>query len=288
MQEVAHIRSRTTAAEEVVVSVESLELGRFLRARRAQVQPEDVGLPRGDARRVQGLRREEVARLANISPEYYLRLEQGRDHQPSPQVVRAMGSALLLDEYGTDYLARLATGEAAPATGLDAIDLVEDPTLHSLLAEWTATPAMVIDRNHAVIAANDLGRTVLGGTSGANLLLDAFSLPIDDRPGDWNAYARAIVASFRYRGNPRDAAYQRLVGQLSVADGRFRQLWALYEARPWVRGTTHRVIDGRWTVPLTMRHFDVPGRDGRVLVTMHSDGDALATAALARLAPAVA
>jgi transcriptional regulator with XRE-family HTH domain len=270
-------------AREVVVSVESLELGRFLRARRGQVQPEDVGLPRGDARRVVGLRREEVARLANISPEYYLRLEQGRDHQPSPQVVRAMGSALLLDEYATDYLARLASGGAATGEAVDAAAPDSDPTLDSLLTEWTATPAVIIDRNHSVLAANALGRTVLGGVAGTNLLVDAFLQPPADRAAAWNDYARALVASFRYRGNPRDPAYQRLVGHLSVVDARFRQLWALYEARPWVRGTAHRSIGGRSTVPLTMRHFDVPGRDGRVLVTMHADGNAVAASALSQL-----
>jgi transcriptional regulator with XRE-family HTH domain len=72
-------------------------VGDYLRARRALVQPEDVGIPREPGRRVEGLRREEVARLAGISPEYYLRLEQGRDHQPSDQVVQALARALQLE-----------------------------------------------------------------------------------------------------------------------------------------------------------------------------------------------
>jgi transcriptional regulator with XRE-family HTH domain len=265
------------------VSVESLELGRFLRARRAQVQPEDVGLRRGETRRVAGLRREEVAWLANISQEYYLRLEQGRDHQPSPQVVRAMGSALLLDEYATDYLTRLAGGGGLPVTDGAGSVPEQDPTLESLLSEWTATPAMIIDRNHSILLANGLGRELLGGRSGANLLLDAFATPPTARSELWDEYARGIVASFRYRGHPRDPGYQRLVGQLAVTDAQFRQLWALYEARPWIWGVTVRSLGERGEVPLTMRHFDIPGREGRVLVTMHADGNAVAASALSHL-----
>lgn len=272
--------------EVIAVSVESIELGRFLRARRDQVQPEEVGLPRGDARRVLGLRREEVARLANISPEYYLRLEQGRDHQPSPQVVRAMGAALRLDEFATDYLGRLAGGRvASPAPpGRGTAD--EDPTLSALLMEWTGTPALVIDRNHTVLATNALGGTLIGH-DGGNLLLDAFSSSLRSHLPAWYDYARAMVASFRYRGDPRDPAYQHLVGELSVTDPDFRHIWALYEARPWIGGVMHRAV-GRRTVALTMRHFDVPGRDGRVLVTMHAESGSPAAFVLSDLAAAVA
>ncbi|WP_424073978.1 helix-turn-helix domain-containing protein [Mycobacterium sp.] len=81
-------------------------LGDYLRARRQQVRPEDVGLAPGPRRRVEGLRREELAMLAGISAEYYLRLEVGRDKNPSPQVVEAR--ALQLDIKATRYLHQLA------------------------------------------------------------------------------------------------------------------------------------------------------------------------------------
>ena len=83
-------------------------LASFLRARRELVKPADVGLPDGDRRRVEGLRREEVAMLAGISAEYYLRLEQGRDHQPSDQVLEGLARALQLDDDATTYLRELA------------------------------------------------------------------------------------------------------------------------------------------------------------------------------------
>jgi transcriptional regulator with XRE-family HTH domain len=81
-------------------------LSQYLRARRALVRPEDVGLPAGGRRRVAGLRREELAILAGISPNYYLRLEQGRDQRPSPQVIDALARALRLDADATAFCTR--------------------------------------------------------------------------------------------------------------------------------------------------------------------------------------
>src|SRR3954449_5703784 len=83
-------------------------LGEFLRARRAQVGPEELGLAAGGARRVAGLRREEVAVLAGVSTDYYVRLEQGRERNPSPQVLDALAHGLALDEDATAHLHRLA------------------------------------------------------------------------------------------------------------------------------------------------------------------------------------
>src|ERR1700722_12967200 len=84
-------------------------LGDFLRARRELVQPASVGIPVRGVRRVNGLRREEIAMLAGVSTDYYLRLEQGRDHNPSVQVLEALAGVLQLDRTGTDYLLGLVT-----------------------------------------------------------------------------------------------------------------------------------------------------------------------------------
>src|SRR6202042_3324267 len=83
-------------------------LAGFLRARRELLKPDDVGLQGGERRRVEGLRREEVAMMAGISTEYYLRLEQGRDHQPSDQVLDGLARALQLDDDAAGYLRELA------------------------------------------------------------------------------------------------------------------------------------------------------------------------------------
>jgi len=90
------------------VAANSNALGDYLRARRGQVRPEDVGLVPGARRRVQGLRREELATLAGISSDYYLRLEQGRDKNPSAQILDALARALRLDVKATEYLHQLA------------------------------------------------------------------------------------------------------------------------------------------------------------------------------------
>lgn len=90
-------------------------LGLFLRARRALVRPEDVGLSAGSRRRVAGLRREEVAVLAGVSTDYYVRLEQGRERNPSAQVIEALARVLGLEEDAVDHLHRLARPVAGRA-----------------------------------------------------------------------------------------------------------------------------------------------------------------------------
>ncbi|HUH69756.1 MAG TPA: helix-turn-helix transcriptional regulator [Mycobacterium sp.] len=98
-------------------------LGDYLRARREQVRPEDVGLVAGARRRVAGLRREELALLAGISSAYYLRIEQGRVDHPSAQVVDALARALRLDVEATEYLHRLVstTGSGRPQSALETV-----------------------------------------------------------------------------------------------------------------------------------------------------------------------
>src|SRR5246127_996627 len=91
------------------MAVRANALGDYLRARREQVQPEDVGLAPGARRRVAGLRREELALLAGISVDYYLRLEQGRDKRPSAQVLDALARALRLDVKAAEHLHQLAS-----------------------------------------------------------------------------------------------------------------------------------------------------------------------------------
>jgi transcriptional regulator with XRE-family HTH domain len=122
-----------------VVAVKANALGDFLRARRDQVRPEDVGLVPGARRRAPGLRREELAMLAGISAEYYLRLERGRDKNPSPQVVEALARALRLDIKATEYLHQLVSpttsrwdrsGLGAVADGADElIDQMHFPAI---------------------------------------------------------------------------------------------------------------------------------------------------------------
>ena len=115
-------------------------LGEFLRARRAQLHPEEVGLPARDGRRVSGLRREELALLAGVSSDYYTRLEQGRS-LPSLQVSQALAEALKLDAAATRHLHQLARG--APEYRFEDQDTNSAQGLQTLLDQWPTTPAWV-------------------------------------------------------------------------------------------------------------------------------------------------
>jgi transcriptional regulator with XRE-family HTH domain len=143
-------------------------LGDYLRARREQVQPEDVGLDAGARRRVPGLRREELATLAGISSDYYLRLEQGRDKHPSAQVLDALARALLLDTKANDYLHQLAglSGDRRPASAQNTVadDLDQ-------LIDQIPLPAIVASRYQDVLAANPIARALSPGFApGENFL----------------------------------------------------------------------------------------------------------------------
>src|SRR6201995_786926 len=102
------------------MAAEANSLGDYLRARRQQVRPEDVGLIPGARRRVEGLRREELAMLAGISAEYYLRLEVGRDRNPAPQVLDALARALQMDAKSTQHLHNLANPQGSETPELVA------------------------------------------------------------------------------------------------------------------------------------------------------------------------
>ena len=121
-------------------------LAAFLRARRELVKPADVGLPDSDRRRVEGLRREEVAMLAGISTEYYLRLEQGRDHQPSDQVLDGLARALQLDEDAGNYLRALA--RPAPRRRGRSVPEGFDPAVQTLIDSWPLTPTFRCQQEH--------------------------------------------------------------------------------------------------------------------------------------------
>ena len=130
-------------------------LGDFLRARRDQVHPEDVGLVPGGSRRAPGLRREELAMLAGISVEYYLRLERGRAQNPSPQIIDALARALRLDAKATRYLRELANprGGETPERDAAAYGLAE-------LIDQFLVPAIVTNRYRDVLAANRIARAL--------------------------------------------------------------------------------------------------------------------------------
>lgn len=138
--------------------VDRQELAGFLRDRRARVQPQDVGLETGQRRRTPGLRREEVARLAGMSVDYYIRLEQARGPHPSRQILGALARALRLSDDEREYVYNLAGERGAPPAGPP--QEVPAAILH-LLDRMDDTPAYVIDAKYDVLAWNPLAAALL-------------------------------------------------------------------------------------------------------------------------------
>ncbi|MCU1481930.1 MAG: putative transcriptional regulator, family [Subtercola sp.] len=262
-------------------------LGDYLRARRDVVQPEDVGLPRDPNRRVRGLRREEVAAVAAISSDYYLRLEQGRDHQPSDQVLLAIARALRLGGEATNYLFRLARPDAVHPFGSPAAALDED--LLRLIEQLSGTPAIVVDSNHDVAAANDMALAVGGGqlSEGTNLVALAFSPLVRRCAPRWYDLALGALASFRYHSDPLDLRRRELVKVLSRRDADFRRLWNRHDAAASFTGRTRHVINGTGMVTLRFQNLVVPGRPGHQVITFVGEPGTPGPAALARLAAAL-
>ena len=171
-------------------------LGDYLRDRRELVQPDSVGLPVNGNRRVNGLRREEVAMLAGISSDYYLRLEQGRDHNPSIQVLEALARVLQLDQAATDYLLGLAAPQPRERRRGPKRESV--PSGIRQLLDVVGLPAFVEGRYFDVLAANRLAYAVSPNVQvGKNRLRAVFLDPAEKALyPDWDRPTAGLVAGF--------------------------------------------------------------------------------------------
>ena len=266
-------------------------LGDYLRARRELVAPDTVGLPAGGVRRVAGLRREEVAMLAGISADYYLRLEQGRDRNPSVQVLEALARVLRLDETAADYLLGLATPrphrhrrsrrETVPATTRQLLDVI-------------GLPAFVEGRYYDVLAANDLAGALSPGMRvGRNRLTSVFLDPAEQALyADWDQATVALVAAFRESvgTDADDTRRVELVGELSLSSDRFRQLWARHDVRSCDTPETRMRHPQLGDLTLNREKLAVSGAKGQTMVVFHAvpgTADAEKLALLASLASTV-
>ncbi|KTR53566.1 helix-turn-helix transcriptional regulator [Curtobacterium oceanosedimentum] len=244
-------------------------LGRYLAARRAVVTPEQVGLPSGPRRRVAGLRREEVALLAGISADYYLRLERGRDRNPSQQVVEALARVLDLDDVEREYLADLAASRPRRRR-TRRTDRVPD-RLHHLLAA-VDVPAFVESRGLDVLAANALATALSPRMTPGHNRLRSLLLDPEERAfqQDWERAVVDMVAAFRHTlgTDVDDDRAIELVGELSLVSARFREVWARQDVRPLAGNTTVVRHPGVGTLRL---HRDKLPVDDVVLVLYYAD-----------------
>ncbi|QRY42749.1 helix-turn-helix domain-containing protein [Mycolicibacterium boenickei] len=211
------------------------ELAAFLRSRRGQVQPEQVGLssePR--RRRVPGLRREEVAHLSRVSYSWYTRLEQGNDVQATADVIDSIASALRLSEAEHRHLRRLS---GLPlGSRVDSGHEVGEP-LRKMLERLLPAPAYAVGPLSEYLAWNDALSAVFCdiGTlppTRRNVLWATFTAPgVRQSLVDWDKHARLVVGQFRAEAaaHPDDPRFATMAAELATASGEFSQWWASHE-----------------------------------------------------------
>jgi len=240
------------------------ELGAFLRTRRARLDPDCVGLAAGERRRVPGLRREEIARLAGVSPDYYTRLEQGRQPTASPSVLNALAQTLQLSAEERLHLYTLA-GEGVPVSAAPSAPArTADDQVRFVLEALGDTPAIVYGPFVDVITANEAARF---------LFADFDALPPLERNAvgwmllsptarelyrdQWEAGARDLIGMLRIDvgRRPGDPRGKQVVGELSAASPYFRRLWNEHQVSSWQ--TEEKVLYHPAAGPLRFRNSSI-------------------------------
>jgi transcriptional regulator with XRE-family HTH domain len=230
MAELVGTDTRSTAA------VRRRELSEFLRTRRERLVPAQVGLPPGRRRRTPGLRREEVAQLAGVGVTWYTWLEQGRDIQPSRQVLEAVARTLRLDPHERSHLFRLAN---VPAPEVTKDCAAVPPEIQLMLTQLEPFPACVKNARSDILAYNRTYDRMLGGLSAVpverrNTTLLLFTDPgLRERSVDWETKAPMLVAQFRaamsrHVGEP---AWKELLRTLQRESPEFAELWTRHDVR---------------------------------------------------------
>jgi transcriptional regulator with XRE-family HTH domain len=259
-------------------------LGEYLRARRELVDPADVGLSVAGVRRTPGLRREEVATLAGISADYYLRLEQGRDRNPSPQVLEALARVFGLDATATQYLLSLST--ARPRTPKRPRREVVPAGIRQLL-DVLELPAFVESRMFDVLAANRLATALSPRIRpGENRLRSTF-LDEDERDlhPEWERCVGGMVAAFRTSLGTEvdDPRLAQLVGDLSLRSELFRELWARHDVKPLVGKLMRMRHPDVGMLELRLEKLPIGDSSGQLLVIYHAEPGSESARSLALL-----
>ena len=267
-------------------------LGEYLRARRELVTAEQAGLADAGRRRVSGLRREEVAMLAGISVDYYLRLERGRDRNPSAQVLESIARVLQLDDEHLDHLLGLVADRPRRPRRRPRRETVPASTVELLSS--LPHPAFVEGRYFDILAANAMATALSPRLSvGGNQLLDLFLDPAEQTLHlDWDGTTTCYVASLRQSvgTDSDDQRFIELIGELSLASPRFRTLWNRHDVRAQ-RGTSvpfdHPQVG---EMRLHRERLAISGTDGITLVVYHpeagsSDAEKLALLGSSALTP---
>lgn len=255
-----------------------VEIGEFLRSRRARLSPGDVGLPEfGRYRRVPGLRREELAHLAGVSVAYLTRLEQGKGNNVSPEILDALARALRLTAAEHAYLTHLVKCQRRRRYAEPDQEPVRT-ALWDMLAAFEGTPAYVMGRRTDIVVWNRMATAVFGDwerlpppeRNWARLL---FSRPDYQRLiVDWKAKAADVVAALRlyascYYDDPRLLALTR---ELSARSGEFRRLWAKHDVKERGHGPERLRHPLVGELDLSFETFRLAGDSELALVVYHA------------------
>ncbi|WP_216898269.1 helix-turn-helix transcriptional regulator [Nocardia alni] len=256
------------------------ELGDFLRARRGQLRPHDVGLEPGGRRKVAGLRREELAMLAGLSTDYYQRMEQGREVRPSDDVLDALAGALGLDDEERRHLFTLAHAARRPMPARVQREPERVPDSTRRLLRVMNTPAVVLGRHLDLLDWNPMAEALLGDPADyppdrLNMLLLMFDDTLTSRRScagweqqalDYIGMMRAAVAT-----DPTHPRATAIVGELSIRSAEFRRLWARHDVRESVSGTKTFQIPEVGDMVLDWDTYPLPGNPGPVMLVFTAE-----------------
>lgn len=273
------------------------ELGEFLRSRRAQLRPDDAGIPTyGSRRRVPGLRREELAQLAGVSAGYYTRLEQGQSPNASDAVLDAVARVLRLDEAERAHLYLLARPKTRPQHWTAEPEQVR-PGVHLMIESFGEVPALVMGRFADVLAWNTTAHILLAG----HIDFDAPNRP-GDRPNiarmvfldpctrelydDWPSKARSTVADLRLIAGqyPDTPALSSLIGELTLGSREFATLWAAHTVGDCGGNARiyHHPLVG--TITLMTEFMTLPKDEGQRVAVFNAEPGSPSATALGMLA----
>lgn len=267
----------------------SKEIADFLRSRRAAISPEQAGLdPDGRIRRVPGLRRDEVSRLAGVSTEYYTRLEQGRPGNPSPEVVEALSQALRLDASEREHLGDLLSPPGAAARRGPQRPQRVRPGLYLMLETLSHVPAFVLGRRTDILASNHLARAVLTDFEALpakhrNLaryyLLDPQAR---ERVGNWERISAETVAILRLEAGryPNDRQLADLIDELKRLSPEFPGWWNDHKVLRRTHGDKHYVHPVVGEMDFSYESFQVPGDTEQTLCVYNVEPESPSAEAL--------
>ncbi|MFE9663766.1 helix-turn-helix domain-containing protein [Streptomyces sp. NPDC005955] len=279
------------------------ELGDFLLSRRAGTIPERVGITVRSSRRVPGLRREEVARLAGVSVAYYTRLEQGHSRNASDSVLDGLARALRLDDTERAHLYDLARAPARPTPGPPPPEAPHPRTL-ALLDALPELPAVLLGRRNDVLAWNRLGHALLAGHLDHDAPQDPARRPslsrmlfldphVREQEADWEAHATTHVGYLRLVAgrHPDDPALTALIGELVMKSPEFTALWSAGHVRDCTFGgrrLRHPVVGELELTYQVWLQPDSPDHRLEIFTAEPGSASADALALLAALSPPTA